>query len=395
MNICFVSVVEPSPTMGGVENVCSNLISALRDMGHSVVSCFSYKSPDKACEGPGFLFPDVNNPESAANLDLLKGVLSEYKIDIIFNHSYFIGIHNLCVEARRGTGVKLVYAYHTSPRAQLKDKADQYALLLGCPRSWRNFKELAYRTLIYPVSYYRQYRYISRRFRTIYDQSDAFVVLSPGYKKDLARIAGLKEQSKLFAIPNPVAMLEGTPVASRKKQILFVGRMEWPAKRPDRLLKIWKRLYRDYPDWTLLMLGDGPHRDLLEDMTTGLGLDNVRFTGRVDPLPYFRESRMLCMTSTYEGFGLVLVEAQANGCVPVAFDSFGAAKDIITDGENGYLVKPFSKRRYAARLRLLMEDEKFCAGMGARGKDSVKKLDVGKISQEWVSLFSKLLDGKA
>lgn len=70
-------------------------------------------------------------------------------------------------------------------------------------------------------------------------------------------------------------------------------------------------------------------------MACKLNLRNIEFKGTQPSEPYYAESSVLCMTSTYEGFPMVLIEAQQYGCVPMAFDSFEAVHDIIEDGENG------------------------------------------------------------
>ncbi len=76
------------------------------------------------------------------------------------------------------------------------------------------------------------------------------------------------------------------------------------------------------------------------------GIPNIRFVGYQDPLPYQLESSISCMTSLYEGWGMVLTEAMQCGAVPIAFNSFASVTDVIDHGRNGILVKPFSIKQY-------------------------------------------------
>ena len=148
----------------------------------------------------------------------------------------------------------------------------------------------------------------------------------------------------MIAIPNPntYPAQENTDFL-KKKQILYVGRIEWRQKRVGRLIDIWKRIYKKFPDWELVIVGDGPIRQDIgtESLKDGSGLFSpVGKTLR----PFYRDASILCLTSDFEGWGMVLTEAMTFGAVPVAFNSYAAITDIIDDGKNGLLVPPFSHR---------------------------------------------------
>lgn len=89
-----------------------------------------------------------------------------------------------------------------------------------------------------------------------------------------------------------------------------------PKNRVDRLLRIWSLVEANFPDWELKVVGDGRERRNLEKEAAGLGLHRVRFCGhstRVEE--HYATAAILCLTSSFEGWGLVLVEAQAAGVV--------------------------------------------------------------------------------
>lgn len=135
-----------------------------------------------------------------------------------------------------------------------------------------------------------------------------------------------------------------------------VGRLDNPSKGVDRLLRIWEKVEKTYPDWHLDIVGDGPDADMLKDSAQKLGLSRIAFHGFQNPEPYYSRASVFCMTSTFEGFGLVLVEAMQHGCVPVAFDSYPAVRDIISHGENGILVPPFQEEIYSNALTSLINN---------------------------------------
>ena len=87
---------------------------------------------------------------------------------------------------------------------------------------------------------------------------------------------------------------------------------------------------------------------------------------------------------------MVLVEAQSNGVVPIAYNSYASATDIINDGENGFLVKAFDEDEYVKKLMLLMRDKELRLRMAESAMASVRKFDSRKIAQQWIDLFEKL-----
>lgn len=109
-------------------------------------------------------------------------------------------------------------------------------------------------------------------------------------------------------------------------------------------MRIWEKVEKACPGWHLDIVGDGPDAELLKDSAQKLGLSRIVFHGFQNPGPYYSRASIFCMTSTFEGFGLVLVEAMQHGCVPIAFDSYPAVRDIISHGENGILIPPFRKK---------------------------------------------------
>ena len=122
--------------------------------------------------------------------------------------------------------------------------------------------------------------------------------------------------------------------------------MDRVQKRPDRMIEIWKSICRRLPGWSLVMIGDGEYLNFVKERAGKL--PRIQFTGFTDPRPYYAKARILCMTSSFEGFGMVLLEAMAYGCVPFAFDSFAAAKDLLPNPEQR--LDPFNIRQYSDRL---------------------------------------------
>jgi glycosyltransferase involved in cell wall biosynthesis len=127
--------------------------------------------------------------------------------------------------------------------------------------------------------------------------------------------------------------------------VLCVGRLI-DLKGTIYLIDAMPRVSTAYPDATLLIIGDGPERETLENRVRDLGIEKtVKFLGIINPAdlpPYYHSADVFVLPSITkdgktEALGVVLLEAMASGC-PVIGSNVGGIPDIITDGENGFLV---------------------------------------------------------
>ena len=156
------------------------------------------------------------------------------------------------------------------------------------------------------------------------------------------------------------------------------------------MLEIWRRLFKAFPDWCLTIVGGGAALDSAKRMAKKMGLDRVSFEGFQDPRPYYERAAIFCMTSAWETFGLVLVEAMNYGCVPVAFNSYAAAADIIDDGENGILVPPMDCEKYANALAALMHDSALRERMAEAAQEKSLTFSINNTIDRWENLFTEI-----
>ena len=142
----------------------------------------------------------------------------------------------------------------------------------------------------------------------------------------------------------------------KAKKIFYVGRLE-NRKGAKYLVNAFKLLQADHPDAELLIAGDGPDRAKLEMLAQDIEAKNVHFLGYISneaKAKYLRTSDLFCAPALYgEGFGLVLLEAMASGCVTVAGDNPGYAS--VMEGLGALsLVNPKHSAEFARRLELML-----------------------------------------
>lgn len=154
------------------------------------------------------------------------------------------------------------------------------------------------------------------------------------------------------------------------------------------MLEIWASLASELPEWQLEMLGDGIDADKVKEIARERKIPRVNFRGFTDPIPYFKKAPFLCMTSSNEGFPMVLLEASAFGCVPVAFDTSPVIREILCNGMSGYLIPPLNTNAYAQKLRALMRGENTVSPGSC--KDNARRYSIESIGEKWMSLFEEL-----
>lgn len=392
MNICFISAGQFNATQGGIDRVCSQLVECFRKRGHVVLCCYLWESCAQVHDQElQFQFPDTEDAASERNALYLNNLLVRYKVDIICNHSFLIAQHDVCVAAKKGTSAKLLYTLHSDPNVALRDILDNQEKHLALGYSITSLWRFTYSLLKSPASYYLRHVHTKKRFRKLYDGSDQCVMLSRAAAESFARFANVQKPQKLSVIPNPTPFhVNLNSEVVRKKQVLFVGRLVWQ-KRVDRLLKVWKDLEKDFPEWALVIVGDGPDKELYEKIAQSLSLKNVSFVGSQSSESYYRASKILCLTSSSEGFPMVLIEAQQYGCIPFAYNSFPALADIIENGVTGFAVTPFSRKEYVAKCRALLQDDAKCEYMSRRAATSGSAFSIESVGSLWEELFTKLL----
>lgn len=185
--------------------------------------------------------------------------------------------------------------------------------------------------------------------------------IPPGYTPLPSPVEGGRVFAEKFGIPGPF--------------LLFVGRLA-SNKGLDPLLTAFQTLAAHDRNATLVLVGeDGGVRAAAEARARSLGLsERVRFTGFVEDdrllASAFREARLFVLPSEYESFGLVLLEALAQG-TPVIASRVGGIPEFVPDGKAGLLVPPNDAKALADALVTLWPDEPRARAMGAFGRTEV------------------------
>lgn len=365
-----ILIISPSLNYGGAEHVAALWASGFVERGHQVWLATSQK--DKVMYQPDErvkvlpLFPDGWGKYSKyfGAVAILRKYLKEYRPDVI------IGIQNmdslLGWLASRGLNIPVIKTEHNA-------------------FDWpENVADLSPRQL-------REKRFVKFHMNKLYS---AVTVLTEADRKVIGN-----RLKRVFVLPNPLAMEPVKEIPHKEKIILAAGRMNaWWYKGFDVLFPAWALIAKNHPDWKLQVAGagwDGPTKYVHElAQKSGAG-DQIEFLGfRKDIVDLYRRSAIFVLSSRYEGFGMVLIEAMSQGCAPVACDFRGRQREIVTSDKEGQVCPPDDPKALAEAMERLIEDDGYRQSVQQTAVERSKYYMVDKCMERWKPILAQITNKK-
>lgn len=387
MNILFTYSTPFHPLRGGVGRVTDTLCKELQKRGYQVF----YLNADWVAEerkkykypAPVTILP-IKNIDDAQCVISYRKYLTENKIDVVINQdALYVDFYNNVGDLP----IKVISVIHTNPLMNYNHLLNDLLTLRN--NSLLERMKRIVRCLLYLRVKKQLKEYIDKRFGNIILSSDKILMLSPYYVQSLKNF-GISVENKFDYVYNPNSFPLQTSLFKKKKEIIYVGRLDNRSKKIGRLIKVWSKVGKKYPDWNLTIVGDGPDRNQLEVLKKKYQVGNLTFEGFQSPIEYYKRASIICMTSSFEGFPMVLVEAMQFGCVPIAFDSFEAIHDVIIPEKTGELVKPFKIKDYINKLSNLIDDDTKRTTMSDAASMYVARFDVKTIADRWEYILETL-----
>lgn len=372
MNITFI--LESAFNSGGMERMLATIANALSDTYHiTVLTAFN--------EGRKDYFPFKENVKRVdlhiekAKIPRLKELKGEYKrrlgdwlVENRQDVTISLGSMEFFFLPGIKDGSKKVFWFHFAFNYDLMTSINSSSKwLLG-----------------YCIGYLKRMRrlMVAKRY-------DAGVVLT---NIDLA--SWRRYLKNVVRIYNPLTI---DPISVNDygiRRAIAVGRIQ-PQKGFDYLVDAWSIIHGKYPDWHLNIYGDGTKEDIsfIENLINDKHLKGVvNLMGSTsDIAKAYSEHSIMVLSSRYEGFGLVLVEAASCGLPLVSFDCEQGPSEIIEEGKNGFLVSPVGNTKgLAEAICKLIRDENLRKIMGTKAKQVSEPFSLDNITNEWIEFFHNL-----
>lgn len=394
MNLLFFTDFKISPTKGGTEHTTLTVVKQLeQNHGCKCWACHFNDveggTPDMKCFEKQYKLSYKNTKEDLRSIILdnhIEVVLSEEGMQI----TVFAG------EIRRENNLSFrnIFVHHFSPGWEVHfgnriDFWDNVKKKHGL-RKVKSFVKY----LLYPYYKAKDKAEWPRLYKESYNSADDVVLLTKGYIPMFQEYGRFNDDKKFKIIPNALSLPDILDKKEydnvKKKKVVVIARLEEIQKRISLVIKIWKEVSSDKRSdgWKLIIGGEGLYKPKYERYVSRHNVPRIDFLGRIDPVPYYRESSIFMMTSRSEGFPLTLNEALQYGVVPLAFDTFESVHDIIIDGKNGYIIPEMDIKKYSEKLLELMSNDILRKQMAMNGIDSCERYLPKRIGEMWWNLLN-------
>ncbi|MDR2407201.1 MAG: glycosyltransferase [Bacteroidales bacterium] len=382
MNILFYEDYI-NPLTGGVQRVSYNVAKSLRVKG--IRSFVAHRCDDSLEILDEYVYEEEIRITGYPNDDIKKLIhfICKNQIGIIINQrADSINDTKLLYKIKNIVGIPLFSFMHLAP-TNTRDSYKHKDL---------RFPKVYLRSLVKQFIFYF-YKIDKKVLSYTYKRSDKVVWLSSAFYPDIEYVLRQKlDMKKFYAIPNSVTYSEPIRLKewqNKEKIVLVVSRINEIQKRLSRVLDIWNLLFNKLPDWKLLIVGDGEQLDDYKRLSVKMDLKNIFFEGQQNPLSYYKKASVFFMTSVAEAFPMTILEAQQMGVVPIAFNSYKSVHDIITDGENGYVIENDNIKKFAEKACLLMTNFDIWKDLSEKAIESTKRFSQDIIADLWYKLLTE------
>ena len=266
--------------------------------------------------------------------------------------------------------------------------------ILSFGEYWNSFVLLALLGLSYPI-------FVSDRCSPIkrFSKFHTFLrnCLYPRARGIIAQTERTKQiyysyfkHEKIVVIGNPIAQFKRNQDYNKENYVLTIGRLI-NSKHHDRLIKIFSQV--SAPSWKLIIVGDDAQKQSnmlrLKKLIQSLNMeDRIFLAGSQKEVDIFYfKSKIFAFTSSSEGFPNVIGEAMAAGLPVISYDCITGPSELITDGENGFLVPVYDDVSFRDKLQLLIINEDLRISMSEKAMESVKKFELGIIGQKYLDFI--------
>lgn len=346
---------------GGAERVACTLANAWVEKGHEVVlvPCFSQGT------GKSFYHLDerVNVHWLSQSLPknkwlarlvkpfILRRLMKVTKADVAL--SFLTNVNVMALLAKVGLKLPLVVSERSDPRFQNISLSLKF-----------------FRHLLYPCA------------QAVILQTE---VAAAQFQKDLPAC------KNLHIVPNPLpnSLHKKEPNLAAGNIVVAMGRLV-ESKQFHRLIHIFEKLHKQYPDWHLHIYGEGPEEAHLEHLIIEKGLSKyIHLMGNTTtPWDVMRQARILAMTSRLEGFPNVMLEGMASGLPVIAYDCPSGPKELSQDGKVAKLIPLNNESLFIQGLSHLMQNSEERKQLAEQGQEAVfQRYSQEQVLQQWHDIF--------
>jgi glycosyltransferase involved in cell wall biosynthesis len=244
------------------------------------------------------------------------------------------------------------------------------------------------------MNYHSHRGALARDMRRDYERFDGLVVLTGEDERDYRALIG-SGATQVARIPNALPALGGGLAALDSRVVVAAGRLTGQ-KGFDLLIDAFALVLREEPSWKLRIYGDGSARPQLERQIASLGVGaSVALMGATSAIgEELAKASVFALSSRFEGFGMVIVEAMSKGLPVVSFNCPRGPAEIISDGVDGILVPNGDVEALAGALLEVIRSPSLRARMSAAALEKARDYETGPIGERWDAFLDSLVPSR-
>ena len=386
MNILFFTQFPIIPSQGGVQRVTDILAREFQHKGLNVLYMTTFVDADKEDYNSLQYFLPVRDISAKNNVDFLTNFLNDHKIGFVINQA---GIYRHIIQFLSNVisaNIGLITVHHNTVFGLNTHYKD---IVIAENRTTLKWKLLNF-SLFWDLMRFRHKIKYGNYLKEAIKASDYMVFLSENFVEELP-LYNVAVSHKTIAINNPTSFdVQEINFCQKENRICFIGRLTVTQKRVDRLMRILKILHEKLPNYKFDICGDGSSHKFVNDFIENNNLYRVVLHGFINPEEVLQKSKFLILPSDFEGFGMVLIEAQAFGVIPIAFNCYNGIKEVINHPNAGFVIPDFDENSLIEKIIELTKDTILGENISKNAKLNVKRFNTSKIADEWISLFKKI-----
>lgn len=201
--------------------------------------------------------------------------------------------------------------------------------------------------------------------------------------------------SKIAIIPNPLKDLPSITQGQREKIVVGMGRLVHQ-KGFDLLIKAFANCVQNFPEWRLIIMGEGNCREILTHLISEFELESkISLLGDVtQPELILRKAEIFVLSSRWEGFPNALLEAMACGAAVISFDCPSGPAEIVQHNIDGLLVPPEDVEKLAEAMKMLMGNPEKRQSLAAKAIEVQDRFNIDHIMDKWEQLCLEVIEEK-
>ncbi len=371
INIAFVLASLGS---GGAERVVSLLANKMAEQGHQVeIICLKFKDIYYQTDSRVRVTLAMQQTKNRlTELFWLRKYVKQQKPDVVI--PFTEGVYCFTILSLLGTGIPIIASERLDPAAMSPTRKILKRLLLPYA-DW----------LVVQTQGIKEYfpKKIQKKTSIIYNPVVTEVFKSP----DGLQVQGANAASSVQSSNTP---MEGRS-QERFNRIISVGRL-YPQKNQEMMIRAFAKVADKFPNWQLVIYGEGPLRESLELIVESLEMqDRVLLPGRTEHvIEELRKSKMFCMSSDYEGMSNSMIEAICVG-LPIVTTDVSGVKELVEDGWNGYVVPRGSVDAMRTAFSKLLMDESLRQAFSTNSGSKKELFNIETVVEQWLSLINLII----